>query len=419
MLGGRGLPLARELRVRIEDDDLVVVQPGGHRRRLAGTGDITRVIYLEAAQARRLLSRGRGADRDVRRADQGGALVLLAGAVPVLTVLLLEWAPPTPLDGSDLRAACGITALTTSALGLPAEPAEPADLTALEEHREMLQRTLLRGAPERPAPGRWAPVQAGVAIAVGFLGWPLGGTPAGAACALVGLVLATPLVMAVTRGRAEAAACAAEVAGPRAAGASVVVPARPAGRVPAQATAARLELGPADVVLVDRSREVWLPGPRAGGVASVTAAPDAVVLSDAGGLALAVTDAALWCPEPVALGAFRRDCESGGLSFAEQPFEANTFHLGGTLGEAAIAPSLLLTDAERGDPTTGTPWLAGLASGTALVAGLFALAWVPAAGAVLSLAGAALSAASVRNAIRRRAADRAAVRLVDAGCRDG
>lgn len=399
-LGGVLLPLARALRVRVEPDGaLVVVHPGGRIERRAEPDEVSRAVFLDRHELPRSLQ-----DRDFLH--YGGAIVLLRGEQPLLTLLALDWTPPGDLSGADLRRAAGVEALL-SALGLPLEPLEPGE----ELDPARLQASLLRSRPAPPAPGRLAPWSCALAIALAFLGWPLGGTAAGWLLAAAGLVLALAPTTAVLRGRRAARAAAAQPWPERD---WTVVASCPSGRLPAGTRDLRVGVSGQDVVVVlEAGREVWLPGPQAGGAATADVAEDAVVVRDERGDALAVLDGAAWCADADGASRLAADLSAAGLPARSFPVPIGRAQVLSTSHWLRLGASQALSDAERGEPTRTTPWLAFLAMATVLTAGLFALAWsVPAGLALVGPAG-LLCALQVREAHRRRRADRAGSRLLE------
>ena len=121
---GRGLLVARGRRVLVDGSGALVTHgPGGEVERLAGPGEVTRALLLDHELA---------AARLGREGSYAGALVLLAGERPVLSLRLSDWGPPARLGSASRRTTAGLVALVAG-LGLPLEPADPACETLFAE----------------------------------------------------------------------------------------------------------------------------------------------------------------------------------------------------------------------------------------------------------------------------------------------
>ncbi|HEU0103146.1 MAG TPA: hypothetical protein VFR07_12585 [Mycobacteriales bacterium] len=319
-LAGRGLAAARELRVAVDDDGaLVVHRPGGRREVRARPGEVVRAVYVAGDR--------RGPVRLPVRTTSD-LLVLLGAQGPVLALLLLDWMPPADSDAEVARRTTGFSALL-AALGLPLEPAEPQDLERLRAGA--LHAVLLRPQPPLPWPGRprWLLLPASLLLCVAVSG--AGRLEAGAA--LAALLLGVPPTVAWLRARGAAQRA---PAGPRPPGRPVTVSTRPTAPLPAGLAAARLELGPDDVVIVDRGREAWLPGPAAGGVTTAEIGTRAVRLRDSRGDSYARLERAVWCADDAATDAFTTDLVGAGLQVTTSPYDLGPPTRLGSLAEGPV-----------------------------------------------------------------------------------
>lgn len=396
LLGGRALPAVRRMRVRVTPAGaLVHTDAAGRELPIAAPAGISRVLLLGEDDAQRLLPVA---------AYTGEVLVLLgADAVPLLALRLLDWAPPSWTAGATWREVTGVPALA-AALQLPVEPAEDRDLDAVGA----LRNVLLRPVPQRPWPGRVAPLICWLALLVAVLGLAAGGGPVGAAATLLTLLLVGPIVVAGARARGGARATASP---PNPAGRTVLRPLAetPTVRGLAEAT---LQVGPDDVVLTDRGREVWLPGPAGGGVSQVIIEPDAVRLADAAGNDYATLATGLWAPSPSAQEDLHDRLCGAGLDVLIAPVSMQKMATVASPLSARTPPTGLLSDAERGDATTTTPWVAGVVTLVALGTSAVACGWDVAAGLVLVVASGALCLLRLADTVRTAVADRRARRAV-------
>lgn len=393
---GRGVPDARSCRVRVDAGALVLDRPGRATQVLAAAGTVTSVEHLEPAQTAAALGRQGSA--------AGGLVVRVAGG-PVLALRLLDWSPPTDAAVDVLRATTGMEALAAG-LGLPLEPGTASDVAAL-------RAVEVRPLPSRSAPGRLSPYLAVSAAVLGFLAWPTGGSAPSAVLTALALALVAPVVVGVVRGRATARAGDAQAAP---AGGLVVRP-RPTGPVPAACLDHLLELRPDELLLRRRGTAGWLAGPASGGIEQAVLEPEHVRLTDAEGRDHAVLETALWCGDGQARAELADDLRAGGLRVLDSPLDSVLRHDRGDLSSAGVAPSLLQSDLERGDPSSASPYLAGLAVVLACGGSLGAVAWQPPVGIVLLAVGLALLVVMVTAGWRRRRDDRAAVRRVQAPTR--
>lgn len=395
LLGGRSLAAARELRVRVDDDgSLVVVRPGGVREVLAAPGTVRRALHVEHEQARPLrVCPGEIAD---------DLLVLLGDDGPVLAVQVLDWAPPTVVLDDVLRRTTGFRALV-QALGLPLEPAGPDDLDRLDP--TALQRVLVRA--QRRVPGPRAPFLVLLpAMVLGIAAGGFSGTVGAVVLELLCLLLGAPVLLAWVRARRESllAPRVPRPGGPRAA----VLPQGTQGQ-PAGLAAARMEVSPEDVVLVDRGRELWLPGPAAGGATTLALDEVRVRLLDTAGDELVCMPAALWCPDAAGVAALRGQAEAAGLQVVEGPGDSAWTGEPTDLRRARTRPSRLLGPAERGD-LRDAPYGLGLLYAMCAVAGGAVATASSLLGLPLLVVALGLLASALETGLRSRLADARALR---------
>lgn len=398
LLGGRALPAARSMRLRVTDTGAVALTDvSGQERQLLAPGAVARALLVGYDDAERFLPGRAGSDE---------LLVLLDGTgTPLLALGLLDWAPPAYSTGAEWREVTGAPAFV-AALGLPLEPAEARDLEALEGVSEVLLRPL----PEPPWPGRHGVLLSSVALALALVG---GADPNSwfiAVFTALSILVVAPVVVAGSRARAEARA-----PGPTPGrDARTVIRPRPEGRVVRGLAEATLEIGTDEVVLTDRGREVWLPGPARGGVARAVVAPETVQLTDLAGNDYGTLAAELWAPTDQAREDLARDLSVAGLDASLVPVARRlSVGVAGPHG-AKLEPSSHLSNAERGDATTGTPWLSGCAAALAVGTSAMTVSWNAPVGAVLLVAALALLGLRVHDTVRRSVADRRAMRRVEA-----
>lgn len=398
MLGGRALPAVRGMRVRVgAGGSVVVVQPDGVERVLAGPGEVQRMVLVDYAQ-RRLVPGG---------GYTGPVLVLLGSGGPLLALRQLDWQPPSASQPRDALEVSGFRALA-AALGLPLEPPEGDDVLP----DRVVRRVLLRPVPPRPWPGLWTAPLGVLGLLLGFLSMVGGEEAAGAAFVMATLVVVGPIVVSGSLARRQARR--ATATGPTAGEWSgVVVRPRPEQRVPRGLAEVALQIGPEELVITDRGREVRLPGPQGGGVTQVSIDPEVVRLTDAEGRSYAHLDTELWAPTRERQVQLRDELRAAGLAVTLDPLPGSgRYATVGSLPSAPMPPSQFLSDAERGDALLGTTWLTGLAAGQALLGALLSLVWDPVVGGLLVMATGALVVLRVTDFVRTSAADRRATRLV-------
>jgi hypothetical protein len=398
LLGGRALPAVRRMRVRVTPDGAVERTTwDGITHRVAAPGEATRVLLIDERDAQRLLP---------VHGHTGPVLALLGrDGVPLLALRLLDWAPPSWSTGATWREVVGVPALA-KALELPVEPAESRDLPA----QGPLRRVLLRPVPPRPWPGRAGPAVSSLALVTGFIALVGMGDVAGAVATGVALLLIGPLIVAGSCARAAARAAGI----PPGVGGRTVVRPRPGEPTARGLVEATVQVGPDDVLLTDRGREVWLPGPGRNGVTRVVVEPDVIRLSDAAGNDYASLATALWAPSPEAQHQLAEALRSAGLDVLVAPLPSRSVVTVAAPDSAALPPRGLLSEAERGDASLLTPWLSGVAACLAVVTAIGATTWNTTVGLLLLAVAGILLGLRTTDMLRIRWADRRALRRVGA-----
>ena len=405
MLGGRALPAARHMRVRVDPAGAVVIdEPAGGSRVVASPGEVGRVLLLDYGARR--LERGEG---------YTGSVLALCGAdgAPLLAVRLLDWWPFTYSSDADALEVTGARAIA-AALGLPIEPAEAAVPSPAA-----LRRALVRPYPPRPFPGRAAPWLGWIGLGFALLVIGAGGTWIAAAGTAIALLLTAPVQVPGSRARAEARAAEATPT-PVPPGAVEVRPA-PEGPMPRGLVEAALHLGRDDIVVVDRGRELWLPGPAKGGPDRVAVEPTVVRFFDAGSREYLRLECEVWAPTAEERERLADRLREAGLFVVMSPFATT-----GPPGSVAQVlsgtnpPSNQVEDTERGDATRTGPWVAGFAIAVASCTAVFGtLTWNPVLGGVLAVVALGLLALRLSDACRMRRSDRRALRTIEAPVPEG
>jgi hypothetical protein len=185
-------------------------------------------------------------------------------------------------------------------------------------------------------------------------------------------------------------------------------PDRPVARGLMEAT---LRMEGDDVVLTDRGREVWLPGPARGGVSQVIVEPELVRLADAHGRDYARMEKALWAPTPADVDRLQHAVTELGLEAFVRPLPSSGYPLIAALASAPMGISTALSDAERGDATFGTPWLSGLTVSLTFFVAVISTTWSPVSWALVVVSG-GLVWLRAADTVRQWLADRRAVRGV-------
>ena len=399
LLGGRALPAVRAMRVRVGDDGaLVLTQPDGSQRVLAGSGEVRRTVLVDYAE-RRLVPGG----------GYTGPVLLLLGADGGLLVafILLDWQPPSASDERDALEVSGFRALA-AALGLPLEPPEKDDVPA----DRVVRRALLRPLPPRPWPGRWATPLGVLGLVLCWLAMVGSEEAIGAVFVVATLAVVGPVLVSSSRARAQARRAAATGATAGQWTGTVLRP-RPDQPVTRGLAEVALQIDPDDLVLTDRGREVWLPGPRRGGVTHAVIDQTVVRLTDAVGRSYAHLDTQLWAPTRDVQVQLEAELSAAGLTVTLTPLPGiGRYPTVGHLASAPMPPRQFLSDAERGDPTLSMTWLSGMAAALTLVGALLSIVWDPLVGGALSIVTAVLVAVRVVDLVRSVAEDRRAARRV-------
>jgi hypothetical protein len=386
------------MRVRVTDDGAVALtDASGPERQLLPPGEIARALVVDHEAALRLVP---------RRQSTGELLILVdRSGVPRLTLRLLDWAPPAYSLDAEWREVTGAPAFA-AALGLPLEPAEARDLQTLGGVREVLLRPL----PPLPWPGRWGPAVCSLAVAFWLLSGFAPGTWLLALLTFLSILVIAPVIVAGSRARAQARAVG-PIPGRHTR--SVIRP-RPQGRVVRGLAEATVEIGTDEVVLTERGREVWLPGPARGGVQRAVVTPETVQLTDAAGNDYGTLASELWAPTDEAREELVRELEAAGLDVLVAPLARRLMVGVASPHSAKKAPSYYLTNAERGDATETTPWLSGCAVALAAGTSIMSMYWNGPVGAVLLVASLALLGLRLSDLVRRALSDRRATRRVEA-----
>jgi hypothetical protein len=399
LLGGRALPAVRSMRVGVDDDGAVVLTDvDGSRRTLLAPGAVHRILHVEPRE---------GIGRGAIDYWTGPLLVLVDGTGdPLLALRLHDWCPPSRNGGAEWRAVTGVTAFA-AALDLPVEPAGPRDLPGPKD----LRRVLLRPVPSGPWPGRWGPLVCSVALVLAVLSLADPAGPLGAAQTVLAFCLVAPVVVSGFRARA-----ASRRAGPTPGRERrTVVRPRPTGSTAQGLLESTLEVGTDEVVLTDRGREVWLPGPPRGGVARAVVAPESIQLTDADGQEYAVLSGELWAPTAEAREELGVVLDRAGLEVVMSRVATRTAATVAAPASARIEPSRLISAEQRGDQTLGTPWLSGIAAMVLIGFSAVVVGWNAVLGGALVAGSTILFLLRLSDLVRTTVSDRRALRTVAPG----
>lgn len=345
---GLGLPEARELRIRVEDERLVLHRSGAPTRVVSTVASLTRIAWLPPEESLRLLgSRARrleakmprglltsGFGRRARGSGGGGlfegmpddvdsaagALVFYEGDRPVLALELHPFVPAGTTQ-TEYRETSGANRVAR-ALGLVIEPAE-ATATL---NRSTLQSVLVKD--ENPPDHGWVLlliVLCLLSAVAGFLAWPL--TPrlpfwleptpldwvdeVRAALALLSVLLLAPVLVGLVRARRRFFAL---VSAPPDPGPRTVVPLPPSyGDLHSQ-----FQIDERDVVVVDVAGvEFWLPGPALGGVTHAEVGDGTLVWRDSAGRRLWYGLEVYLNEEPATRDGLGAACAAAGIKFTD------------------------------------------------------------------------------------------------------
>lgn len=374
-VAGLGIADARELRIAVEDGALIVRRPGGPPRVVASVGTVRRLVWLDQTQARDLLGRRRWSQAPAD--TQGGAVLVLGDAGVQLAFFVGDFVPWAG-DPGERRESSGAVDLAR-ALGVVLEAARPEDLPSRRQARAVLV------APRKgaDATARGALALTLVSGVLAFLSWPYGGSVAGLLLNLGSVLVVGPVLVLLVRHRRRFEAL---VGVPPDADGRLVYPLPRAGvgELPSQ-----LQLGREDVVLVDAGgREIWLPGPVAGGVASCVIGDEATCLLDARGMLLLVLATGQVVPDDASRARLEETARAVGIVVTSDPFLVPASGSPLDLRHTTDEPGLWMTEWERGRIGGAVDVLLPLVGMLQLVGAVAAAYSVPPWG-ILALAGSA------------------------------
>lgn len=373
-VAGLGIADARELRIAVEDGALVVRRPGRDPEVVGSAGSVQRAVWLDAAQSRRVLFHPRSRAFD----DWSGGSVVISGTGGVALSFLVDDFVPWGGDPAQRRESSGAVGLVR-ALGLVLEAADPQALPPGRAARAALV------APHAGAAAAQG-ISLGLTLLAGllaFLSWPYGGSVVGLVLNLGSLLAIGPVLLLLVRHQRRFESL---VGRPPDADGRLVCPLPDAvvGQLPSQ-----LQIGERDVVMVDAGgRELWLPGPAAGGVASCVVGDEALCLLDARGILLLALAADQMVPDEASRGRLEQAARSVGISVTADPFLLPASGTPVDLRPAIDRPGLWMTEWERGRISGAVDVLLPLAAVLQLVgAGAAAYSFPP--WGYLALAGSA------------------------------
>jgi hypothetical protein len=347
----------------VAGEGLVVVHPGGRVDRLAGSGEVTRVVLVDDPRLVRIHRAWLGLAHG--SADAAGLLVFLAGRRPVLALRLADWlgSPNSGLDGPATRRVSGAVDLAAG-LGVLVDH---DDGSGIDVDRGAVGRVLVAARPRLP---RWYSVLVALVAVVGLMllallaargapdetgvdGWGAGpgaviSTPVAVVVTLliVAQVLGAFLLLLDSRRLQQQAR---QVVDPQP---YRPKPARPVNR--GLLVNGSLQLSPELVVVTDgNGRQAWLAGPAAGGVVSAVLAPDAVILRDRAGSCLVQLDGQAWTGTPEGRDELTRRLTDLGVRVVHEPtaWSAGARSFAGPL----VSPPLAIPPIVRGVEARGVP----------------------------------------------------------------
>lgn len=202
---GIEIPRGRAIRIELATDGSLVVHDDAGTRTVAGPHEVTKAVVLTKAQAPRWADKSEPRSRAEKLDGALQLFALMAGPRPVLIVSLNEFAPQTPAGTTEggaqavrLREQSGASSLC-HALGVLIEAPTPEDIAAITSPQARSAAVELVD-PSARSP-RFAPVIAGIGIAVAFAAWPQGFSVLTASISVVAAVVIAPLVWRTFRGR--------------------------------------------------------------------------------------------------------------------------------------------------------------------------------------------------------------------------
>ena len=392
--GWAGRRLVREMRIRVDEQGtLLVERPGGRTDRLAGPGEITRIVLVDAPAG----ASGSRYGAALLPADAYGVLVFLAGERPVLALRLAEWLPTAARDLDDraVRDVSGANAVA-AALGLAVEPGDPM-------MADWARGVVVSPRPSLPAPYRALLAAGYVATAVWFVSLLVARLGTTSRPALAGLAGATGALLLTVAWLATRRIATKPLAPPHGREIAPV----PAGPVPKGfRERCRLYVSPDWVVLVDAAgREAWMPGPASGGVTFASVTTEAVVLDGPAGIGMAALPRDAWIATREAEAVLRERLAGAGLAVRDEP---STRSAGAWLASPLVVAAL--DDPAFGDlrEARGVPSRAGVLGGIAGAIGVVSAIMLdePLTAAVAGLAMVAALATGLADLVAERRAGR-------------
>lgn len=388
---GLGLADARRLRIWVADGQLHVRERDVEDRVVTTVSELRRVIWLTAEQTATVLGRRTSSLGPLARAwlmqqypqssteelQPGGAVIVEDRYGPVLSFVVDDMAP---WGGSalDRRTSSGADALA-HALGLSVESVSDHELPDATSARDVLVEPQSDRRPTQRAAIRVALTATLLALgSVVFAGGLLGPVLSLAAFG----VMAWLLLLLVRLRQRFSGLVEPSPPGPR-----------PVYRPPGRAIGAlgsHLQIGPREVVAVAGGREIWLPGPAAGGVTRCVLGPQIGLYDRHDVLVLSLP------VDHLAPGASDRErlaeaCRGAGIEVSHDTGHERTAPLPFPLrSDTGRADDRLFSDWERGRVSRPVDLLVpagGIlhALGVVLIAATYPVAWVLLAGSLVWL----------------------------------